>query len=89
MKSFRNTALACMLALAAMNPVAAAEPVDINTASAEVLADTIDGVGVKRAQAIIEFRESNGPFASLDGLLAIRGIGLRVLDKARDRLTVK
>ena len=50
-----------------------AAPVDVNTASAEALAEAIDGVGLKRAQAIVEFREQHGAFASVDDLAQVRG----------------
>ena len=56
MKILLNTALACALALSALAPVHAAEPVDINTADAVALADAMPGVGLKRAKAIVEYR---------------------------------
>ena len=37
-------------------------PIDVNTASAEVLAEVIHGVGLKRAQAIVQYREQHGAF---------------------------
>ena len=47
--------------------------VNINTADATVLT-TLNGIGPKRAQAIIEYREKNGKFKSLDELTKIKGI---------------
>jgi competence protein ComEA len=89
MKLLKHTALACVLALAAMQQAAANDPIDINTASAEVLAQAMSGVGLKRAQAIIAYRNEHGPFADIDDLLGVRGIGPKVLDKARERLTAR
>jgi len=62
-------------------------PVDVNTASAEVLADVMDEVGVKRAQAIVEYREEHGAFSSVDQLAEVRGISARIVERNRGRLT--
>lgn len=48
--------------------------VNINTASLEEL-DALPGVGPSTAQAIIDDREQNGPFASLEDLMRVSGIG--------------
>jgi competence protein ComEA len=66
----------------------AAPPVDINTAGAEALAEAIDGVGIKRAERIVRYREENGPFKSVDDLVKVQGIGDRILEQSRDRLRV-
>lgn len=65
-----------------------ASPVDINTASAETLAETIHGVGLKRAQAIVLYREEHGAFESVDQLAQVQGIGAKTIERNRDRLTV-
>lgn len=62
-------------------------PIDINTATAEEL-DTLPGVGPAIAASIIEHRERNGPFASVDGLLDVPGIGDAKLAELRDLVTV-
>lgn len=49
--------------------------VNINTASAEELATLLKGIGVKKAQAIVEYREANGPFLTIDDLAKVKGIG--------------
>ena len=67
--------------------VFAAETIDINTASKEDLMQ-INGIGEKRAEAIIDYRESNGRFRSLEELVEVRGIGQAVVDKNRDQLSV-
>ena len=64
-----------------------AGPIDINTASAEVLADAIHGVGLKRARAIVLHREEHGAFESVDQLAQVQGIGTKTIERNRDRLT--
>lgn len=63
------------------------DPVDINNADAETLASSIDGVGERKAQAIVEYREVNGPFARVDDLANVKGIGSRTVANNRDNLT--
>lgn len=70
------------------SPLALAEVVNINTADAQTLADNIIGVGMKRAQEIINFREEHGPFKSVDELTQIKGIGLKLVEQNRDNLRV-
>ncbi|HDO34258.1 MAG TPA: competence protein ComEA, partial [Chromatiales bacterium] len=45
-------------------------------------------VGPHLAEAIVQYRKAHGPFASLEQLLQVKGIGPRVLERNRDRLTV-
>ncbi len=66
-----------------------AGPVNINIASAMELADALNGIGESRAEAIVAFREKNGPFLSADQLLQVKGIGERILDKNRDDIMIK
>ena len=65
-----------------------AEAVNINTADAQALSDNITGVGIKRAEAIVKFREEHGPFESVDGLTQIKGIGMKLVEKNRENLSV-
>ena len=67
----------------------AEEPVDINTATAEVLAETIDGVGTHKAEAIVRHREQHGPFTSVDELVEVSGIGLKILERSRAKLVAE
>lgn len=77
--------LACLLAGI---PAAADDPIDVNTATAEELAAAMNGVGLKKAAAIVAYRDENGPFASIDDLVQVRGIGPATVDSNRERLTV-
>jgi competence protein ComEA len=65
----------------------AAGPVDVNAASAAEL-ETLPGIGPATAAAILDYRERNGPFASVDDLDAVPGIGSAKLDVIRDLVTV-
>lgn len=64
-----------------------AAPVDLNTATADQL-DALPGVGPVTAQAIIEWREQNGSFTSVDELLSVNGIGPATLAKIAPFVTV-
>ena len=66
---------------------ALAQSVNVNQADAEGLAEAIDGVGAVRSQAIVEYREANGPFPSVEALTEVDGIGPATLEANRDRLT--
>lgn len=61
----------------------AASVVNVNTASAEELAQALKGVGLKKAEAIVAYRESNGQFQHVDELVNVKGIGLRTIDLNR------
>ena len=58
-----------------------AAPVDVNTADAVSLSDSLSGVGPKIAEAIVVYRKENGPFTAIDDLLNVKGIGPRILEK--------
>ena len=49
---------------------------------------TLPGIGSVKADAIVSFREENGPFASIDGLLAVPGIGPRLLESVRGLIAI-
>ena len=88
MSAWRILVAATAIGLSSLTFAAdSAEPVDINTASAEVLADAIHGVGIKRARAIVSYREEHGAFSSVDDLTQVRGIGEKTVEKSRERLT--
>jgi len=65
----------------------AAGIVDINSATLSDL-DALPGVGPSTAQAIIDYRVANGPYASVDDLLNVRGIGPSKLAAMRARVRV-
>lgn len=65
------------------------EQVNINTASADMLALALDGVGMTRALDIIAYREEHGHFKTADELERVRGIGKATLERNRHKILVK
>jgi len=68
--------------------VANAEPIDINTASAADIAAVLNGVGEKKAAAIVAYRKQNGPFQDILELTKVSGIGVKLVENNRDNLMV-
>ena len=66
-----------------------AEQVNINDASLEELEENLVGVGPKKAMAIIEYREENGPFYTAEELVNVKGIGPKTLEKNKDNILVR
>lgn len=79
-----------VLLFAMLGSFAHAEPaaVNINTADVETLA-SLNGVGQSKAEAIIAYREANGPFQSAEQLTEVKGIGEATVAKNADRLSVE
>ncbi len=65
-----------------------AGPVDINTANAETLSAELDGVGMSKAKAIVEYREKHGPFKNPEDLSLVKGIGDRTVELNRANIRV-
>jgi len=61
--------------------------VNINTASLEEL-DTLPGIGPTTAQKIIDYRTTNGPFATIEDIMNVSGIGISTFDGMKDLISV-
>lgn len=85
MKIIYASLLACLLAM----PAWAADSVNINTASAEEIAATLSGVGLSKAEEIVRYREANGAFAHIDELVKVKGLGLKTVDRNRDKIVIQ
>lgn len=66
-----------------------AGPVDINTADAPTLSKNIKGVGIKKAQAIINYRVKNGNFKKIEDLMKVKGIGKKLLEKNTNAIMIE
>ncbi|MDO5609304.1 MAG: ComEA family DNA-binding protein [Pseudomonadota bacterium] len=89
MKAFAISLKALLLSVFLFAGTAFAnEVVNINTADAATLSRGLHGVGPAKALAIIEYRENNGPFKSVEQLAMVRGIGLKTVEKNIERLSV-
>ena len=62
--------------------------IDVNSADADTI-ETLPGIGPARARAIIERRQANGPFADVDALTEVRGIGDGILESIRDLIEAR
>ncbi len=62
--------------------------VNINTASVDQLT-TLKGIGPKKAQAIIAFREKNGKFRTIKDIMLVKGIGQKMFNKMKPFIRVK
>ena len=99
LRPFRLPAAALALAVALLalplSPLStawAAEPpvvVNINTADAATLASALQGVGESRAQEIVRYRETYGPFVSIDELADVKGIGTATVERNRPHITLE
>jgi competence protein ComEA len=76
--------------IVSLMPVASAwaGPVNVNTADATTIARELDGIGPAKAQAIVEYRQKNGPFKTPEDLLKVDGIGDKVLDQNKGNIRV-
>ncbi len=81
----------CVLvaALSVGTAYAAPESVNVNQADAHTIAEVLNGVGLSRAEAIVEYREQNGEFRDAYELVNIKGIGERTVEKNQARIRLK
>lgn len=88
MKSFAIVLKSLGLSLLLATSAIAADKVNINTADAASIDAVLLNVGPSKAQAIVDYRKANGPFKSLEALAMVKGIGLKTVEKNRDRIEV-
>ncbi|MGY6519406.1 MAG: ComEA family DNA-binding protein [Lysobacteraceae bacterium] len=86
MKSLTQLFTAAVVSLVLAATAFAGEVVDINRASAQELAAGLVGVGPAKAEAIVEYRERNGDFRSIEELAEVRGIGLALVERNAERM---
>ncbi len=71
------------------NTVAEATSVNLNTAGAKEIAKVLKGIGLKKAEAIIAYRQSHGDFKAIEELASVKGIGVATIAKNHDRIVLK
>ncbi|MEO7062980.1 MAG: helix-hairpin-helix domain-containing protein [Dokdonella sp.] len=86
MKLLRYLLFTFLLAFAL--PTLATAQVDINSADAKTLAESLTGVGLVRAEAIVAYRNANGPFRQMEDLAKVKGIGKKTLEANRDAIVI-
>lgn len=79
--------LALTLATAGIASAVDEKKVNLNSASTQELT-TLRGIGDKTAQAIVAYRESHGPFKSVEELVEVKGIGEKLMTSLRDQVTI-
>ncbi len=66
-----------------------AAPVNVNQATAEQLAENLSGIGIKKAQAIVKYREKIGAFESKEQLQNVKGIGVSTIEKNESNILLE
>lgn len=84
---FKKWIVSFLLAFSLATGAFAAEKINLNTATAEQL-QSLDGVGPSTAASIIEYREANGGFSSVDEVINVRGIGDKKAAQLAEQVTV-
>ena len=89
--TLRTMMAAIMLCIATMTAQAqgTADSVNINSASAETLAENLTGIGPSLSQAIVEFRQTEGEFVTVEHLEEVSGIGMTTIENNRELLSVE
>jgi competence protein ComEA len=77
---------AAIVAAMLLASTAIAGPVNVNSADAKTLARELDGVGKAKADAIVAYREKNGPFKSAEDLAKVKGLGKKLIEQNRANL---
>jgi competence protein ComEA len=80
--------MVCFMAVMSAPAVATgSDTININTASVDELTQ-LQKVGPKTAENIVAYRDVNGPFKTLDDLKNVKGVGDKILELNKDRMTV-
>ncbi len=91
-KSYRlltNIFLAFILSFSLNSFADQSNPININIADQETLVQSLKGVGPAKAQAIITYRETYGPFQALEELTAVKGIGEKLLEQNKEHIVLE
>ena len=86
-KNWAALALAVTLVWCAAALAADSGKIDLNTATVAQLKQ-LDRIGDAVAQRIVEYRDQNGPFAAIEDLMKVKGVGQKIFDLNKARITV-
>jgi competence protein ComEA len=86
--NLKTACSALLLSLAFAGSAFAADKVNLNTADAATIDRVLVNVGPAKAQAIVDYRKQHGAFHSPEELAMVKGIGLKTVEKNRDRIVV-
>lgn len=86
MQTLRTLLTSLLLSLLLAGSALAADSVNINTADAAAIDAALLNIGPAKAQAIVDYRKAHGAFRSLEQLALVKGIGLKTVEKNRDRI---
>ena len=89
MKSLKTLFSSLVLSVLLAGTALAGESVNINTADAATIDRVLVNVGPSKAQAIVDYRKANGAFKSPEQLAMVKGIGLKTVEKNRDRIVIR
>ena len=80
--------LILLISSSAMSAQAPDEKININTANAEQISTSMTGIGESKAKAIVEYRKTHGNFKSIQELENVDGIGMKTVERNKDKITL-
>ena len=89
MKTIKTIKTIAAIVAFAFSSITFASPVNINIASASEISESLSGIGMVKAQAIVDFRTTNGLFSSADQITMVNGIGDSIYEKIKADLLLK
>lgn len=88
MSPLKRCVVSLLMSLALVGTALAVDRVNINTADSATLDRVLVNIGPAKAAAIVAYRQANGAFKSADQLALVKGVGLKTIEKNRDRIDV-
>jgi len=86
----RSKRILLSIAFASFLPVSViAGPVDVNSANAETISAELKGVGLTKANAIVDYRNEHGAFEAAEDLVQVKGIGARTVEINQENIRLK
>ena len=80
--------ISCSILLA-LSSLSFADPVNINLADASEIAKSIKGIGINKAELVVAYRNTHGPFTTVDEMALVKGIGSKTVELNRENIVIK